>query len=139
MRRDNEGLGDVMIYGIGTDIVEIKRIEDAIANNGDRFLDRIFTKKEQEAAAGRGNQTRFYALRWAAKEAAWKALAPGYQNGVSWHDLEVTSNEEGKPALVFHGKAASFFEDKTGGRGKTDLSLSDDGGMALAFVVLSTS
>jgi holo-[acyl-carrier protein] synthase len=128
-----------MIYGVGTDIVEIKRIKDAIARRGDRFLNRIFTKKEQAAAAGRFDQARFYALRWAAKEAAWKALSPGYRNGVGWGDLEVTSSEDGKPVLVFHGKAAAFFEDETDGRGQAELSLSDDGGMALAFVVLSKS
>jgi holo-[acyl-carrier protein] synthase len=138
MGRGRQGLDDEMIYGIGTDIVEIRRIEDAIAKSGDRFIDRIFTKEEQEAAGRRGDQARFYALRWAAKEAGWKALSPGYRNGVGWLDLEVTSNDDGKPAMVFYGKAAAFFEAETQGRGKINLSLSDDGGMALAFVVLST-
>jgi holo-[acyl-carrier protein] synthase len=138
MRRGLQGLDDAMIYGIGTDIVKIRRIDDAILKGGDRFIDRIFTKDEQEAASRRGDQARFYALRWAAKEAGWKALSPGYQNGVGWLDLEVTSNDDGKPMMVFHGKAVAFFEAETQGRGKIELSLSDDGGMALAFVVLST-
>jgi holo-[acyl-carrier protein] synthase len=138
MRQDRQGLDDGMIYGIGTDIVEIRRIEDAIAKSGKRFIDRIFTKEEQEAAGRRGDRARFYALRWSAKEASWKALSPGYQSGVGWLDLEVTSNVDGKPIMVFHGKAAAFFEAETQGRGKIELSLSDDGGMALAFVVLST-
>ena len=126
-----------MVYGIGTDIVEIARIKAAIEKSGDRFLDRIFTADEQAAANKREDKIRFYALRWAAKEAAWKALSPGYQNGVGWHDLEVRSDEEGKPHLIFHGAAKDYFDEQTGGQGKTDLSLSDDGGMALAFVVLS--
>ncbi len=126
-----------MIYGIGTDIVAINRIEDAITKNGARFLNRIFTAQEQSMADLRDDKSRFYALRWAAKEAAWKALSPGYKLGVGWHDLEVSSTEDGKPELNFHGAALAFFEVETGGQGKTDLSLSDDGGMALAFVVLS--
>ena len=126
-----------MIYGIGTDIVEVARINAAIEKSGDRFLDRIFTGNEKAAAQDRTDKSRFYALRWAAKEAAWKALSPGYQNGVGWHDLEVISDQDGKPLLVFHGAAREYFENQTNGLGKTDLSLSDDGGMALAFVVLS--
>lgn len=126
-----------MIYGIGTDLVEVSRIQQVIDKNGARFLDRIYTKAEQDEAGKRGDPVRFYALRWAAKEAAWKALSPGRENGVSWLDLEVRSNQEGKPDLYFHGKAAEYFKDETDGLGKTSLSLSDDGGMALAFVVLS--
>lgn len=126
-----------MIYGIGTDLVEISRIEKAIDDKGARFLDRIYTLDEQEAAAKRDNAARFFALRWAAKEAAWKALSPGYQNGVGWHDLEIRSDDDGKPELIFHGAAADYFAKETDGRGMTHVSLSDDGGMALAFVVLS--
>lgn len=126
-----------MIYGIGTDIVEIARITAAIEKSGDRFLDRIYTENEKAAAQDRTDKSRFYALRWAAKEAAWKALSPGYQNGVGWQDLEVINDQDGKPLLMFHGAAQEYFENQTNGLGKTDLSLSDDGGMALAFVVLS--
>ncbi len=125
-----------MIYGIGTDIIAISRIDEIITKNGARFLDRIYTKQEQDIAATRADKARFYALRWAAKEAAWKALSPGYQQGVGWHDLEVSATEDGKPLLTFHSTAAAFFDAETNGQGKTELSLSDDGGMALAFVVL---
>ena len=95
------------------------------------------TENEKAAAQDRTDKSRFYALRWAAKEAAWKALSPGYQNGVGWHDLEVLSDDEGKPHLIFHGAAKDYFDEQTGRQGKTALSLSDDAGMALAFVVLS--
>ena len=126
-----------MIIGIGTDLVEIARIEKAITRFGAQFLNRVFTANEQEAAALRGDQPRFYAMRFAAKEAAWKALSPGRGQGVGWHDLEITASKDGKPELHFHGKAKEVFGKMVDGGGKTNLSLSDDGGMALAFVVLS--
>ena len=126
-----------MIYGIGTDIVEIKRIGDAIDRHGDQFIRRIFTPSEQTAAKARGDQTRFYAMRFAAKEACWKALSPGRSQGITWLDLEVDSTEDGQPFMRLHGKAADYFAKATENRGQCYLSLSDDGGMALAFVTLS--
>lgn len=128
-----------VMYGIGVDIVKISRIQKVIENKGARFLNRIYTKAEQKAASERGDSSRFYALRWAAKEAGWKALSPGYKRGVSWLDIEISSDQDGKPSILFHGKAAEFFATETGGQGKINLSLSDDSGMALAFVVLSRS
>jgi holo-[acyl-carrier protein] synthase len=136
-----------MIYGIGTDLVEIIRIEQTIKRFGQRFIDRIFTAHEQQAAGHRKDKVRFYALRFAAKEAAWKALSPTLSpsdntlspsdnKGVGWHDLEISSNSDGKPELHFRGRAAEIFDDISGGGGMAHLSLSDDGGMALAFVVL---
>lgn len=126
-----------MITGIGTDLVKISRIEQSLERFGDRFIDRVFTKAEQDDAATRKDKPRFFAMRFAAKEAAWKALSPGYQNGVGWHDFEVTATPDGQPILRFHGKAKDVFDGATGGQGGVHLSLSDDGGMALAFVVLS--
>ena len=126
-----------MIYGIGTDIVEISRIGQSIDKFGDQFINRIFTKDEQAAAQKRQDQTRFYAMRFAAKEACWKALSPGRDLGIGWLDLEVISNDEGQPMMRLHGKAAEFVADKTNHQGQCHLSLSDDGGMALAFVTLS--
>ncbi|NDA08337.1 MAG: holo-[acyl-carrier-protein] synthase [Alphaproteobacteria bacterium] len=126
-----------MICGIGTDLVEIKRIEASIGTYGDRFIRRIFTEDEQLAAKQRSNIARFYAMRFAAKEAAWKALSPGRSSGIRWIDLEVRSAPDGKPEMVFHGAAREIFHQKAGLSGQVDLSLSDDGGMALAFVVLS--
>ena len=128
-----------MIVGIGTDLVKIARIEQSIKRFGARFIDRIFTANEQKSAAMRGNLPRFYAMRFAAKEAAWKALSPGRDQGVGWHDLEITATDDGKPELHFHGKAKEVFSEMVNGDGKINLSLSDDGGMALAFVVLSAS
>lgn len=126
-----------MIIGVGTDLVEVSRIGQSIEKYGQKFIDRVFTSDEQAQAESRKDQTRFYAMRFAAKEAAWKALSPGYSNGVAWHDLNITSNQDGKPELFFTNKAAEVFASMTENNGKTHLSLSDDGGMALAFVVLS--
>lgn len=128
-----------MICGIGTDLVEIKRIEASVGKFGDRFIRRIYTEGEQAAARQRSDPARFYAMRFAAKEAAWKALSPGRRSGVRWVDLEVRSHPDGKPELIFHGSALKIFHQKAGPQGQIDLALSDDGGMALAFVVLSAS
>lgn len=128
-----------MIHGIGTDIVVIDRIAEIITRHGDRFINRIYTDLEQKAADSRKDQARFYAMRFAAKEAAWKALSPARSLSIGWHDFEIISTEEGKPELFFRGEAERYFDEKTNGKGKTYLSLSDDGGMALAFVTLSTS
>ena len=126
-----------MICGIGTDLVVIDRIDQSLQKYGDRFIRRIYTEAEQEAAGERASKARFYAIRFAAKEAAWKALSPGRSSGIGWLDLEVSSAPDGQPSLVFHGAAAEVFHQKAGPEGRIDLSLSDDGGMALAFVVLS--
>ncbi len=127
------------VIGIGTDLVEIARIEKSIAQFGDKFIDRIYTEAEQKTAALRGDQTRYYAMRFAAKEAAWKALSPNTDSGIGWHDLEISTDDDGRPRLSFLGKAADVFKKMTNGRGSTTISLSDDGGMAIAFVVLLAS
>lgn len=127
-----------MIYGIGTDVVEITRVERLIDRFGQAFLDRIFTASEQRAGDLRRNRGRFYAMRFAAKEAAWKALATRHK-GIGWHDLVIGADSDGKPELHFEGRACEIFDKISSGRGVKHLSLSDDGGMALAFVVLSAS
>ena len=128
-----------MIIGIGTDIVVVERIGWMIDRFGARFLDRVFTADEQVQAARRGHLVSFYALRFAAKEAGWKALSPPRGRGIGWHDFEISATSEGQPRLAFWGKAAEVLAEKGGDGAKIDLSLSDDGGFALAFVVLSAS
>ena len=128
-----------MIIGIGTDLVSIDRISRTIDRFGDRFLDRVFTAGEQEQAATREQKARFYAMRFAAKEAGWKALSPGRQHGIGWHDFEIFSSDQGQPQLTFQASAAKLLHEKGGERVKISLSLSDDSGFALAFVVLSAS
>ena len=128
-----------MIIGIGTDIVSIERIERALDRFGDRFLARVFTDRERRAGLERGDAARFFALRFAAKEAAWKALSPGLGQGVGWRDFEVVSADGGKPRLVLGGQAGKLLAGRSESGCRAEVSLSDDGGFALAFVVLSAS
>jgi holo-[acyl-carrier protein] synthase len=124
-----------MIIGIGTDIVGIERVSHVVDRFGRRFINRIYTLAEQEEVKSKKQQHRFYAMRFAAKEAGWKALSPQRHRSIGWHDFEITSTDQGRPVLALHGAAREVFEEKGGGQ--INLSLSDDGGFALAFVVLS--
>ena len=126
-----------MIIGIGADIVSVDRVAAALDRFGDRFLARVYTGRERRAGLGRGDPARFFALRFAAKEAAWKALSPERGQGVGWHDFEVVGGGGGKPGLVLGGTAGELLAGRAGTGGRAELSLSDDGGFALAFVVLS--
>ncbi len=127
-----------MIRGIGTDIVKIDRIGHLITRFGDRFRGRICRAAECAEAATRHDEARFFAMRFAAKEAAWKALSPPRTLGIGWHDFEVIQDESSKPSLILRGPAHSFFVAQFAAEPTAHLSLSDDGGLALAFVVLST-
>ena len=126
-----------MVIGVGTDLVAIARIDKLIARFGGRFIERIFTTSEQAMAKTKRRQNRFYAMGFAAKEAAWKALSPPRHSGIGWHDFEVLRHENGGPELILHGKAADLLNEKVDGAWASHLSLSDDKGIALAFVVLS--
>ncbi len=115
----------------GVDLIEISRVEGAVARLGARFLNRIFTEGERSYANGRGPQL---AARWAAKEAAAKILGTGlWRQGVSWHDIEVVNEPGGKPTLKLSGQAARYAAE----RGLTNwrLSLSHSRDNAIAFVV----
>lgn len=89
-----------MIKGIGTDIIEISRIEANINKHGQKFLDKIFTTSEQVYCQGFKQSSRNFAGRFAAKEAIVKALGTGFIDGLNWLDIEVLNNEQGKPYLV---------------------------------------
>ena len=90
-----------MIIGIGSDLVNINRIKNSVDRFGNRFINRIFTGEERLKADGSGNRIAVYAKRFAAKEAAWKALGDGYRGGIKWKELAVINNEHGKPILSF--------------------------------------
>ena len=94
-----------MIVGIGTDLVDIRRIERTIARHGDRFLDRIFTATERRLAERRANPAATYAKRFAAKEACAKALGTGFRNGVFFRDLGVVNLPSGRPTIELSGAA----------------------------------
>jgi len=97
-----------MIVGTGIDIAEVPRIEASIARFGDRFLRRIFTEAEIRYCESKANRVERYAARFAAKEAAMKAIGTGWNHGVRWRDVEVCRQAGGRPTIVFHGKAAEF-------------------------------
>ena len=124
-----------MVIGIGTDIVEIDRIVGVLSRRGESFARRILTPVEFETFQSKKDQARFLAKRFAAKEAAAKALGTGFRLGVSWQDFEVISDELGKPCLLLRGKAQSIMQEK--GAGSSELSISDEKHYAIAFVVFS--
>ncbi|MFP4272762.1 MAG: holo-ACP synthase [Halothiobacillaceae bacterium] len=123
------------IVGIGTDLVEIARLESALARFGDRLARRLLHPDERSALAGRPLTGRLLAKRFAAKEAAVKALGTGFRGGITLTQIAVTHGELGQPILDFHGPAARRFAAL--GATRADLSLSDERSHALAFVVLS--
>jgi len=97
-----------MIVGSGIDIAEVERIARSITRFGDRFLRRIFTEGEIRYCDSKANRVERYAARFAAKEAAMKALGTGWNYGVAWRDIEVCRMPGGRPTITFHGKAAEF-------------------------------
>ena len=123
-----------MIRGIGSDIVEIERIADALGAHSERFRARVFTEGERDYCDGRPRPPQHFAARFAAKEACMKALGTGRAEGVRWRDVEVTRDPSGRPGLELHGRAAEKASEM--GVTRCHLSLSHDGDHALAFVVL---
>jgi holo-[acyl-carrier protein] synthase len=97
-----------MIVGTGIDITEVPRIRQTIERFGGRFLQRIFTAGEIRYCDSKANRFERYAARFAAKEAAMKALGTGWSRGVRWVDCEVVRMPGGRPTMTFHGKAGEF-------------------------------
>jgi holo-[acyl-carrier protein] synthase len=123
-----------MIYGIGTDIVQISRIEKALKKWEDRFLRRVFTDGEIEYCRDKMTPAARFALRFAAKEAFLKALGLGVSYGLSLNHVEVVRTSAGRPKLRLHGRAKELCDGK--GIKRSLVSLSDDGLYAIAMVVL---
>jgi len=128
-----------MILGVGSDLIDIRRIERTIARFGDRFLDRIFTPIERQRAERRDDRAASYAKRFAAKEACSKALGTGFRNGVYWHDLGVVNLPGGRPTLVLTGGALARLKAMTpdGMTPRIDVTLTDEPPLAQALVVIS--
>jgi holo-[acyl-carrier protein] synthase len=93
-----------MIIGIGYDMVEVTRIESVLSRWGSRFEERVFTARELAYCRSKKDQTRRLACRFAAKEAVFKALGTGWQNGVGWTDIEITNDDLGKPCIALSGE-----------------------------------
>lgn len=126
-----------MIYGIGTDIVAIGRFQRFVDEGNLPLLQRLFTDRERLVCDARKGKAACYAARFAAKEAFLKALGTGLRNGISWHDMEVLNNDLGRPELLLSGRALELFRENR--LAHALLSLSHDGGNAVAMVVLEES
>ncbi|HEV8027581.1 MAG TPA: holo-ACP synthase [Stellaceae bacterium] len=128
-----------MILGIGSDLIDIRRIERTIERYGDRFLSRIFTAAERERSDRRAHRVASYAKRYAAKEACSKALGTGFRRGVYWRDLGVVNLASGRPTLVLTGGALARLEAMTpaGMIARIDLTLTDEPPIAQAFVIIT--
>src|SRR5271167_1695764 len=125
-----------MIVGTGIDIAEVPRIGQSIARFGDRFLQRIYTAGEIRYCDSKANRVERYAARFAAKEAAMKALGTGWSRGVRWRDCEVTRLPGGKPTLQLAG-AAREIADELGVK-NISLSITHSGNLALAHVIFES-
>jgi holo-[acyl-carrier protein] synthase len=97
-----------VIVGIGIDLAEVGRIREAIERHGQRFIERVYTSAEIAYVEKKANRYERYAARFAAKEAAMKAIGTGWKRGVRWQDFEVTNLPSGRPSLQFHGVAAKI-------------------------------
>jgi holo-[acyl-carrier protein] synthase len=128
-----------MILGVGSDLVDVRRIERVIAHHGDRFILRIFTDTERAKADRRANRIETYAKRFAAKEACAKALGTGFRGGVFWRDLGVINLPSGRPTMKLTGGALERLHAITpaGHEARIDLTITDEGPMAQALVIIS--
>ena len=127
-----------MIIGIGSDLIDIRRVEKSLERFGTRFTDRCFTEIERAKSDGRKNRAASYAKRFAAKEACSKALGTGLRMGIAWKDMGVVNLPGGQPTLRLTGWAAGRLADMTppGHRAVAHLTLTDDHPWAQAFVVI---
>ncbi|MFQ5994171.1 MAG: holo-ACP synthase [Acidiferrobacterales bacterium] len=123
-----------MIFGIGTDIVRVVRMEKNLERFGERFPRRILTPGELQDYAEQKSPAHFLARRFAAKEAAVKAMGTGFSGGLGWRQIGIGHDKRGKPLLEFTGSAAAFIKDK--GITASHVSLADEEEYAVAVVTL---
>lgn len=132
-----------MILGLGSDLIDIRRIEKTLDRFGERFIARIFTEAEQAKAERRAGtpqgRASTYAKRYAAKEACAKALGTGFNDGVFWRDLGVVNLQSGLPTLNLTGGAAARLQSllPPGMKARIDLTMTDEWPMAEAVVIIS--
>ena len=132
-----------MIIGIGSDLIDIRRLDKTLARFGDRFIERIYTDVERQKAERRRGAGISYvatlAKRYAAKEAAAKALGTGFRRGVYWRDLGVVNLPNGKPTVEMSGGASERLAALTppGMKAQVDLTITDEFPMAEAMVIIS--
>jgi holo-[acyl-carrier protein] synthase len=123
-----------VIVGTGIDLVEVPRIAAAVERFGERFLNRVFTANEIDYCRSKQNAMERFSARFAAKEAGFKAIGTGWRYGVTWKDVEVGREPDGRPTICFRGQAAEFAA-RLGVR-RASLSLSHTADQAIAHVIL---
>jgi holo-[acyl-carrier protein] synthase len=128
-----------MIIGIGSDLVDVRRIQRTLERHGERFVTRIFTPLERATAERRARRSETYAKRFAAKEACAKALGTGLRAGVFWRDMGVVNMPSGRPTMKLTGGALTRLQAITpaGCEARIDVTISDEGPIAQAFVVIT--
>jgi len=128
-----------VILGIGSDLIDIRRIERVLGRYGDRFVQRVFTAEEQRRSEKRRNRAASYAKRYAAKEACSKALGTGFRDGVFWRDLGVVNLSSGRPTMILTGGALERLKAMTpaGMAARIEVTLTDEDPLASAFVIIS--
>ena len=125
-----------MIIGIGTDIIDIRRIKNTIHRYGEKFKKRCFSKNEIIRSENCFNTTNSYAKRYAAKEACSKALGTGLAKGIFWNDIEVINDKYGKPFIKLHNNALKRINKITKKDYNIEVSLSDEKNYAIANVII---
>jgi len=123
-----------MIFGIGTDVVQVERIEKTIARFGDRFVDRLLMDEEVAQYRKTRQKVRFVAMRFAAKEAVVKAMGTGFAHGMWIRDVGVVQNSWGKPGIIYSQRGQDMCEKL--GIGDGHVSLTDEAGLVVAVAVL---
>jgi len=123
-----------MIVAIGIDLVDVTRIEEVFARRGERFRARVFTDEEISYCEHRASKLASYAARFAAKEAAMKALGTGWAAGIGWKDIEVVNGPNGAPTINLYGSALERMREL--GAAKALVSLTHTDNLAMAQVVL---
>jgi holo-[acyl-carrier protein] synthase len=123
-----------VIEGVGTDLVEVARMEQAVRRHGDRFLQRVFTPSEREYCRSQHHAFQSYAARFAAKEAFLKALGTGLRDGISWQDMDIVRDGAGRPELILAGRALELATGRGITRVFVSLSHTADHGMAVVIL-----
>ena len=130
-----------MIFGIGTDILEIERINKILNKQNEKFIDKIYGSNEISFIKNKKNDLKYFlGKRFAAKEATWKAFNPKRGDGLIFKEIETLNDRNGKPYLFFSGKTERYIKKKENelkGKLKFDISLSDERQYVIAFVVIS--
>ena len=127
-----------MILGLGSDLSDIRRIQNSLERFGDRFKERVFTELERTRSDRKADAAASYAKRFAAKEACAKALGTGMRRGVFWRDMGVVNMRSGQPTMALTGGALVRLQEMTppGHRAVIHLTLTDDHPYAQAFVII---